>query len=485
VNNDHNIVFAGDHPAQTISSRLKRGDLRQIARGAYTSELSLPIEDVVRQNWRAIVGRQFPDAVITDRSIRTAGPVDGYLWLSHDARNRVLVLPGITIVARRGAGPQPTDIAMPGGLHLASVARALAENAVASRASAQRPRRTMDLLELDGWIEHLCAQDGENRIRRYRNEAEQLAEVLGVPAGRIAILAERIGLAVGTADAMTSNRALHARSRGAPFDPDCLRRCDVLADALRNAAPQNRRGLSQRSIAFQINAFFEAYFSNYIEGTTFDLDEAHQIIDQERLIPNRHADSHDVLGTYKIVSDPVEMSRLADNPAEFIDLMRIRHGVIMKGRPQIAATFKDQINRAGNTLFVAPHLVSGTIIEGWRRLAELDTAWERAVYTMFLVADVHPFVDGNGRIARVMMNAELVAGDQSKIIIPTPYRTDYLGALRRLTRDNDPSILVKAMRFAHDWTSRIDWSSDESARADLAGSHAFDDDDDALLRMPR
>ena len=28
---------------------------------------------------------------------------------------------------------------------------------------------------------------------------------------------------------------------------------------------------------------------------------------------------------------------------------------------------------------------------------------------MFLVSEVHPFVDGNGRIARIMMNAELVA----------------------------------------------------------------------------
>jgi Fic family protein len=29
---------------------------------------------------------------------------------------------------------------------------------------------------------------------------------------------------------------------------------------------------------------------------------------------------------------------------------------------------------------------------------------------MFLVCEVHPFDDANGRLARVMMNAELVAG---------------------------------------------------------------------------
>lgn len=53
-------------------------------------------------------------------------------------------------------------------------------------------------------------------------------------------------------------------------------------------------------------------------------------------------------------------------------------------------------NQAGVTLFVDPALVEGTLREGWRRLAELDTAWERAVNAMLLVSEVHPFTDGNG-----------------------------------------------------------------------------------------
>ncbi len=32
------------------------------------------------------------------------------------------------------------------------------------------------------------------------------------------------------------------------------------------------------------------------------------------------------------------------------------------------------------------------------RVGELDTAFERAIYMMFLVSEVHPFDDGNGRI---------------------------------------------------------------------------------------
>jgi fido (protein-threonine AMPylation protein) len=485
VDKGSQIVFAEDRPSQTISNAFRRGELRQIARGIYTIDLDAPMEAVVKAHWRTIVARRFPGAVITDKSVRTAGPVDGYLWLAHDARDRDLDLPGIKVIARRGAGPQPGDIAMPGGLHLASTWRALSENAAESRSRQGRPRRTMELIELDGWIEHLCAQDGEERLRRYRRDAESLASVLGVPQKRIDLLGERIGLALGTADVPTANQALAARGRGAPFDPSCIERCDLLVAALSDSAPQSRPGLDPSTDAFGIMSFYEAYFSNYIEGTTFDLDEARRIVYDDELIPNRHEDSHDVLGTFRLVSDHVEMSRLAADPAEFVEQMRERHAVIMEGRPLIAGRLKEQLNHAGNTTFVAPHLVTGTLSEGWRRLAELDTAWKRAVYALFLVGEVHPFADGNGRIARVVMNSELVAGDQSKIIIPTSFRNDYLGALRRLTRSDDPSVFIKTMRFAHDYTSRIDWSTEESALVDLNESNAFTDEEDARLRMPR
>jgi len=31
----------------------------------------------------------------------------------------------------------------------------------------------------------------------------------------------------------------------------------------------------------------------------------------------------------------------------------------------------------------------------------------RALLAMFIVSEVHPFIDGNGRLARLVMNAEL------------------------------------------------------------------------------
>jgi len=99
-----------------------------------------------------------------------------------------------------------------------------------------------------------------------------------------------------------------------------------------------------------------------------------------------------------------------------------------------------------------------------------------------LVAEVHPFADGNGRLARVMMNAELVARDQERIIIPTAYRTDYLGALKAFSHNGLTDPLIRMLDVAQSYTRRIDWTTLERARADLAATNAFDDDPDAKLK---
>jgi fido (protein-threonine AMPylation protein) len=483
---DTEIVFAGDMPSQTISDMVRRGDLRPLARGTYTTDTASRPEAVVARHWHTIVGHEFHDAVITDRSALTGGKIDGYLYLSRDGRPREFALPGLHVLARRGAGPLDGDLHLPGGLWQASRARALAENMRPSRSRGGRPRRTLDDHEIDAWIERLCRLEGETRLTEYRQHAERLGPQLGIEADRVAALALKIGAAIGSRQIPTSNRALAARQAGLPFDPDRIERFDALVVALRSAAPQSRHGLAPGSAPFTVQAFWEAYFSNYIEGTTFTVDEAKSIVFDGAVVASRAADSHDILGTYAIVADHHEMSRTATSPDEFLTILQTRHTTLMGGRPTIAGGFKTLPNQAGMTLFVEPALVEGTLREGWRRLTELDTAWERALYTMFLVAEVHPFVDGNGRIARVMMNAELVAGQQSKVIVPTGFRSDYLGALRRLSRDDDPTVYVKALRFLHDYTAQIDWTTHDTAEADFWETHAFEETDDApRLRLLR
>ena len=83
-----------------------------------------------------------------------------------------------------------------------------------------------------------------------------------------------------------------------------------------------------------------------------------------------------------------------------------------------------------------------------------ETPFARAVFMMFLVSEVHPFVDGNGRIARIMMSAELAAAGEERIIVPTAYRSNYLTALKPPSQSGQPTPIVRTLDFTRKWGRR-------------------------------
>lgn len=143
--------------------------------------------------------------------------------------------------------------------------------------------------------------------------------------------------------------------------------------------------------------------------------------------------------------------------------------------------FKTKANRAGDTYFVAPERVEGTLRHGFKFYRALTSPLARAVYMMFLCSEVHPFNDGNGRVSRIMMNAELVAANQTRIIVPTVFRDDYVLALRKLTRSSAPAVYIKAMSKLQDFCSRLDGSTFIGIHESLTRSNAFKEPDEARL----
>jgi Fic family protein len=82
-------------------------------------------------------------------------------------------------------------------------------------------------------------------------------------------------------------------------------------------------------------------------------------------------------------------------------------GLIFARAAKRPGEIKGDGNRAGNTLFVAPELVVGTLMKGFELMVAAPTPAARAALAMFVVAEVHPFGDGNGRTARLAMNLAL------------------------------------------------------------------------------
>lgn len=123
-------------------------------------------------------------------------------------------------------------------------------------------------------------------------------------------------------------------------------------------------------------------------------------------------------------------------------------------------------------------------MKGFQFYQQLRPGIARALFMMFLVAEVHPFLDGNGRIARIMMNAELDAVYQCRILIPTVYREDYLLALRKLSRQQDPHAYVRMILRSQQFAAHISFDDYNIALTLLQASNAFLEPSEGKLIIP-
>jgi Fic/DOC family protein len=211
-----------------------------------------------------------------------------------------------------------------------------------------------------------------------------------------------------------------------------------------------------------------------IEGTEFEIGEAHDIVVQGRPLQYREDDSHDILGTYHAIleskADPVVPQTFEAFAKQLQDWNR---QVIESRQSKSPGEFKSESNRAGSAVFVMPDLVVGTLAKGYETIMSAATPANRAALAMFVVAEVHPFTDGNGRTARLAMNQFLTQAGLTRIIIPTVYRDDYISALKAMSSNSHPNPLARMLARAARFSRWINMTSKVSAFADLKRSNAL------------
>ena len=179
------------------------------------------------------------------------------------------------------------------------------------------------------------------------------------------------------------------------------------------------------------------------------------------------------MAVYRLVQDHQEMLTVPEDPDHFLELLQSRHALMMEQRPEKnPGLLKTRQNKAGNTVFVLPEDLAGTLTRGFEIYQALPAGMARAIFMQFLISECHPFDDGNGRLSRVFLNAELVSCDLCKIIVPTVARENYLNALRQSTREGYFRTLVRAFCQLQQYTSSIPWMDYGEAREMLESDKA-------------
>jgi len=464
--------------ARRISRLAAAGQLRKLHAGIYTPNLDSPAETIVARNWHRIAGKLAPGGVMSHRSAFDGKPHDGRLILTRGKTRRLINLPGLEIHIFPGYPAQADGIMTDtpyGALFLSSEPRRLLENLVVAKGWADKvlPRQ-----EIENYLDRVLSIRGEARLNELRDHARLLSARLGFDT-QMRRLDGIVGALMGThATKKLRSKQAVARAQGRPYDPDRLHVFDTLFGALNSSPLPEIPSPATTARARENFAFLEAYFSNFIEGTTFTVEEAEDIVFKGRHIANRHEDAHDVLGTFQAATRPPWRDRPPATVDAFLQWLMDANALIMLKRPERnPGQWKDKPNQSGSTLFVLPDLVPGTLREGFDRIMALGNPLARALMTMFVVTEVHPFRDGNGRTARLAMNCHLSAAGLCRIIVPTVYREDYLSPLKALSNNRNPQPLLAAMSRAQAWSAAFSYDRPlDGVEKDMAACNAFKDD---------
>jgi Fic family protein len=205
------------------------------------------------------------------------------------------------------------------------------------------------------------------------------------------------------------------------------------------------RLLSKEEFEIFENTFFTelTYDSNAIEGSSLSLEDTNLIVN-EKLVPEgktlrevneakNHMDAIKFLESYK-----GDLTELFIMKLHSIILKDISENFAGRYRINPVRIFKSDVSFPNPSL--VPQLVKNLVY--WYKINKSKLhPFELAVVFSMKIVSIHPFVDGNGRISRLLMNFLLNKKDYPWINIYMKQRSEYLKAVRKANDEQYKPIL--------------------------------------------
>ena len=208
------------------------------------------------------------------------------------------------------------------------------------------------------------------------------------------------------------------------------------------SAKKNRldelRPLSAEALA-KLEHYYDielTYTSNAIEGNTLSAVETTLVIEQGVTIGGKPLKDHlEALDHYDAIRYVRDLARPPGAPFSENDVRSLHSLVVKRSRPDIAGRYADLARyvrtEAGRHMFPSPAEIPPLMgdFASWLRAAP-DTP-ETAFTAHRRLVDIHPFNDGNGRVARLLMNLILIRAGYPPIAVRPEDRPAYIRALQQ------------------------------------------------------
>lgn len=284
-------------------------------------------------------------------------------------------------------------------------------------------------------------------------KVSEAAEKWGISARRVRLLCEQGRIAgverkgnlyiipddaVQPVDARTYAKSTVRKS----YSP-LLEQIDALKKQLDSCRPLTPAEVEAIREVFLVE---HTYNSNAIEGNTLTLQETALVL-QGITIDRKPLKDHLEAVGYKEAFQYVEELAKQDKPLTDFEIKSI-HSLVLADRPEDKGTFRRVNVRIAGAMTepVQPYLIEPKIqelLEDYKNWAQTMHVVERVALFHLRFESIHPFIDGNGRTGRLLMNLQLIREGLPAVNIKYSDRRSYYDAFDEYARTNSVDAMTK------------------------------------------
>ncbi|MFH1750510.1 MAG: Fic family protein [Candidatus Micrarchaeota archaeon] len=239
------------------------------------------------------------------------------------------------------------------------------------------------------------------------------------------------------------------------IDAETASRLEGKLAKLNELRPLSQEMLKRLREKFEVDM---TYHSNAIEGNRLSLRETWLVLRRGMTIRGKSLIEHLEATNHLEALNLLEKMATTKKKIAEIDVLSLHAAILDKIDPQNAGFYRhEQVFIEGSKISLPnwKH-VPGMMKEVYSELNNTDKgidAIHSAVKVHYQTVRIHPFVDGNGRLARLLMNLRLIRASFPPTILRREERRAYYSALDKADKADFRSL---AMLFAGDVEKSLD-----------------------------